>query len=134
MRDYKVARLSELPMFGTTSRRRLEEVAALADEVMVRRGTTLTGRGERTTDFFVIEQGRATRQIDGGTPIEIGRGDVFGELPFEHAHSDAKGETIVAETDLRMLIVRRQAFPLLRELVPSLNGTLAEAAALHSGF
>lgn len=134
MRDYKVARLSELPLFGTTSRRRLEEVAALADEVMVRRGTTLTARGERTTDFFVIEQGRAIRQIDGGTLLEMGRGDVFGELPIEHAHRAANEETIVAETDLRMLIIRRQAFPLLREIVPGLNGSLAEAAALHSGF
>jgi hypothetical protein len=33
-----------------------------------------------------------------------------------------------------MLIIRREAFPLLNELVPGLTGTLGEAVALHSGF
>ncbi|HEX5940120.1 MAG TPA: cyclic nucleotide-binding domain-containing protein [Dehalococcoidia bacterium] len=134
MKDYKLERLSRLPMFGGTDSKRLRRLAAVADEVTVPRGTTLLGRSERTTDFFVIEQGSATRQVDDGDASELRRGDVFGELPVSHAHGLPLGETIVAETDLRMLVVRREAFPLLNDLFPELSGTLSEAVALHSGF
>jgi CRP-like cAMP-binding protein len=134
VQDNKVKRLSELPLFGRTPRHCLRELAALADEVTVSRGTRLVAPGERTSDFFVIEEGRAVRQVDGRERLEMGAGDVFGELPVEHRHAANRDETVVAKTDLRMLVVRRQAFPVLRELFPELSGSLSEAVALHSGF
>jgi CRP-like cAMP-binding protein len=134
MKDHKVERLSQLPIFGSAHPWKIKSLAAVADEVTVRRGTTLIGRSERTTDFFVIEQGTAARQDDGQRAIELRSGDVFGELPVTHAHGQPSRELIVAETDLRMLVIRRDAFPLLNDLFPELSGTLSEAVALHSGF
>ena len=133
MKDYKLERLSELPLFAHLDSGRMRRLAAIADEITVRRGTTLTATTDRTTDFFVIEEGRAVRQSS-GRPLELVTGDFFGELPADHTHDTPASETIEAVTDLRMLVIRRNAFPLLNEIVPGLTGTLAEAVALHSGF
>jgi hypothetical protein len=134
MKDYKLDRLSELPLFFHLDHHGMRRLAAIADEVTVKKGTTLTAETDRTTDFFVIEEGRAIRQVDGRQAVEMVTGDFFGELPAPHVHWTPARETIEAASDLRMLIIRREAFPLLNELVPGLTGTLAEAVALHSGF
>jgi CRP-like cAMP-binding protein len=134
MRDTKISRISELPLFQATKPPALRRLAAVTDEVTVPRGTTLVARAGVTSDFFVIEEGRGLWLSAGENLLEIGRGDVFGELPVAHGHLAECDQTVVAETDLRLLILRRQTFPLLNELVPGLSGTLAEAVALHSGF
>lgn len=134
MRDHKLSRMSMLPLFRETSQPKLRYLAAVADEVTVQRGTILATRAGLMADFFVVEEGRGLWQIVGHEPITVGRGDVFGELPVEHGHAIEREVTLVAESEMRLLVIRREAFSLLNEVVPGLTGTLAEAVALHSGF
>lgn len=132
-RDEKVRALGALPIFKGASLGQLQRVASVADEATVAAGSVLIVRPEVTSDLYVIESGQALISI-GDIPVaRLGPGDVFGEVPLVHEHSDEMREKIVAETDLRLLVVRRPAFEMLQANAPGLSSALTPAVARHAG-
>ncbi|MEX2237107.1 MAG: cyclic nucleotide-binding domain-containing protein [Dehalococcoidia bacterium] len=133
MTDYKVERLADLAVFESLTRQELERLAGVADEVAVAAGTELVVRDEATNDFYLIERGTALGTNGFGGEVVLEAGDAFGEMPLTHSHSAPGRETIVARTELRLLVIRRPAFELLRESVPGLSGLLPRSMELHVG-
>jgi CRP-like cAMP-binding protein len=83
-----------------------------------------------TRDFFVVLDGVATVERDGARAAELSAGDFFGELA---AHDWGRGygyvrtATVIATTDLAMLVFAEGALGTLTRLSPSL-ATAVDAA------
>jgi CRP-like cAMP-binding protein len=123
--DQKVKRLEAIPIFAHTSRRQLEHVAAIADEVDVPKGTVLAKQGERGLDFFVIEDGTAKVVAGGNTIAELGPGDFFGEISL--IDGGPRTATVEALDNMKLLIVRKPSFDDLMETSAELRGAVVRA-------
>jgi len=55
--DPKIAAMSKVPLFARCSKRELETIASLADEVDLPAGKVLTAEGDRGREFFVLLEG-----------------------------------------------------------------------------
>jgi CRP/FNR family transcriptional regulator, cyclic AMP receptor protein len=117
-RSSKVALLETIPLFKGLSRKQLEQIARLADEINVPAGRRLATAGEGGHELFVIVDGRATVTRKRGRTVRLGRGDFFGEMSL--LDGGPRSATIDAESDMRLLVVGRREFSRLMETVPSL--------------
>jgi CRP-like cAMP-binding protein len=63
-RNQKVELLREVPLFANLSKRELEEVARIADEIDFPDGRQLIREGARGREFFVLLDGDAGRPPD----------------------------------------------------------------------
>jgi CRP-like cAMP-binding protein len=112
-RDAKVAALKQSPLFSSLSRKQLDNIARLSDDLEVPAGTVLCREGSRGREFFVIIDGtakvtRANRQI-----ATVGSGDFFGEIALL-ARAD-RTATVTATTPLRCFVVTARAFQAVRD-------------------
>jgi CRP-like cAMP-binding protein len=58
-RNEKVELIKKAPLFAHTSKRELQEVAQLADEIDLREGKEMTRQGQPGREFFVLLEGTA---------------------------------------------------------------------------
>ena len=58
-RNEKVELIKRVPLFAHLSKRHLQEVASLADEIDLRDGKELTREGSSGREFFVLLEGSA---------------------------------------------------------------------------
>ena len=123
--DQKVKRLETIPLFAHATKKQLEHVANIADEAEVPKGTILARQGERGLDFFVIEEGSAKVVIDGNQVAQLNAGDFFGEIAL--ADGGPRTATVEAQEDVKLLIVRKNAFDDLMETAPELQSAVLRA-------
>jgi CRP/FNR family cyclic AMP-dependent transcriptional regulator len=106
--DAKIAALKRSPLFAGLSRRHLEQVARLTDDLEVPAGSVLCKEGAEGHEFFVIVDGEAAVSRDGATVATLGAGDFFGETALlSHTTRTA---TVTATTPLRFFLVADTAF------------------------
>lgn len=74
----KIALLEKVGLFRACSRKELDYIARVTDEVRVEAGRVLAAKGQPGHEFFLIIEGTAVVQIDDG--ITLGPGDFFGEM------------------------------------------------------
>lgn len=101
-------------------RRALEEVTAPAGKVLVREGET--GR-----EFFLIVEGTATVHRNNRRIAALGPGQYFGELAL--LDRKPRSATVVAETDMLLLVLGQRQFTSLIDSVPNLARKLLAAMA-----
>ena len=53
-RNQKVELIKQVPLFAGLSKRELEQIAAIADEIDLREGKELTTQGKSAREFFVL--------------------------------------------------------------------------------
>ncbi|HEX5939000.1 MAG TPA: cyclic nucleotide-binding domain-containing protein [Dehalococcoidia bacterium] len=123
--DQKVKRLEAIPLFAHATRRQIEHVAAIADEVDVRAGTTLAKQGERGLDFFLIEDGTASVVADGKEIATLGPGDFFGEISL--VDGGPRTASVEATANMKLLVVRKPLFDDLLETTPELREAVVRA-------
>ena len=58
-KDKKVELISRVPLFAKCSKRDLQKIASVADEIDLPEGRQLTREGERGREFFVLLDGGA---------------------------------------------------------------------------
>jgi len=120
-------RLAHIPLFGSCSQRELTKIARATDELSVPEGKVLTEEGERGREAFVIVSGTAGVTI-GGTPVaELGPGDHFGELAL--LDGGPRTATVVATSELVVLVISQQAFTSLIDEVPGLSRKILASLA-----
>ena len=133
-RNPTIDRLRELPLFRGGRRDELALVARNVTEHHVAAGTVLMREGDVGREVAFIVEGTATVAVRGRCVARLGPGDVAGELALlEHAPRTA---TVVAETDLVLLVSGPAEFAVLvaqvpgfsRRLLASLAGRLRAAA------
>lgn len=117
-RTTKVDLISAVPLFSGLSKRDLERVALLADEIGIRAGETLIAEGTRGREFFVLVEGTVKITRGGRKLNEQSGGSFFGEIALI---SDVpRTATVTAVTDLRVLVITDRAFRALMQEVPSI--------------
>lgn len=137
-RSSKVALLETIPLFRDLSRKQLEQVARLADEIQVPAGRRLATAGESGRELFVIIEGRATVSTKRGRSLRLGRGNFFGEMSL--LDGGPRSATVDADSDMRLLVVGQREFgqllaaapPLALKIMSSLSNRVRDAEAAIS--
>jgi voltage-gated potassium channel len=116
------ARLRELDLFSGLSSRELDEVARLTDEVDVDAGRVLGREGDVAYEFFVIEEGTASVEVDGQHVVDLGPGEWFGEIGLLAA--ERRTATVTAMTSMRLAVIFGPNFRSLTQHLPQVGETI----------
>jgi CRP-like cAMP-binding protein len=98
-----VERLSQLALFADLSRPQVEAVAHTFEEEVFAQGQRVLRQGLSGGAFYLIMEGEASVQVDGGERARLGRGDFFVEISV--LTGEAPVADVVADTLLRCLVV-----------------------------
>ncbi len=124
----RIRELGELAPFRGCSRRQLEEVARLSDNVDIPEGTPLMREGASGRECFVIAEGEAVVTIAGHDVALLGPGDIVGEMAV--LDREPRCATVVATTPLRAVVMTNLQFVAVADLCPTVArrvmGTLAQ--------
>jgi CRP/FNR family transcriptional regulator, cyclic AMP receptor protein len=123
----KIALIRRAPLFSNCSRKELEAIAALADEIDLPKGKTLIREGERGREFFVLLEGEADVKKGRRTIRTMHPGDFFGEIAL--IANTPRTATVVAKTPLRTLVITDRAFRGLMDKMPELQGKVMQTIA-----
>ena len=116
--DAKIDRLQEIPLFEGCTRSQLRAVARIADVLEVPADKVLTQSGDPGEAFFLILDGRVRVEVSPRKRVRLGPGEFFGEMSL--LDGGPRTATVVADTDLRVLVIPRRNFSLLLSKVPEL--------------
>jgi len=115
-RDAFIDHLQQVPLFAACSRKDLQLVARRAEDVRVTGGKALISEGETGHEFFVILEGEAKVMRHGRKIAGLGPGDAFGELAL--LEKAPRNSTIIAETDMELVVLGQREFAGLIDEVP----------------
>jgi CRP/FNR family cyclic AMP-dependent transcriptional regulator len=125
--NYKVDLIKHVPLFADCSRRELEQIAQIADEIDLAEGKELTRTGQPGREFFVLLEGEADVSKDGETINKLGPGDFFGEIAL--VEDTPRTATVTATTPVRALVITDRAFRRLLEKQPEIQRKVLVALA-----
>jgi CRP-like cAMP-binding protein len=111
-----------VPLFSGFNEDELRRVAELSRVVELPAGTLVTQMGEPGDSFFILIDGTVEVRTPVGAGSELHPGDFFGEMSL--LDGEPRSATIVATTDLRLLIVDRTHFWRLLDETPDLVGRI----------
>jgi CRP/FNR family cyclic AMP-dependent transcriptional regulator len=126
-RNEKVELIKKVPLFAHCSKRELQEVAQLADEIDLREGKEMTRQGSRGREFFVLLEGTANVTKNGRRINTLGSGDFFGEIAL--VSDTPRTATVTATSPVRALVVTDRSFRRLLEDSPSIQSKVLTALA-----
>jgi CRP/FNR family transcriptional regulator, cyclic AMP receptor protein len=115
----KVDLLKKVPLFNKLSQRHLKEIAKHADEVQVETGRVLVQQGKTGWEFIFIVEGKARVEKNGKVIRQLSGGDFFGEISL--IDGEPRTSSVIAETDMTLLIVHKPSFDHLLEKIPGLQ-------------
>jgi CRP/FNR family transcriptional regulator, cyclic AMP receptor protein len=121
-RSDKIEVLQKVPLFQNLSKRDLDQIARIADEVQTQPGEVLMRQGEPGREFVLIVDGSVRIERDGQVIDHRGPGEFLGEL----ALLDGKGRTatVIAEKPMTLLVIHWGRFWPLLETIPRVQGKL----------
>jgi len=112
--DDRIERLEEVNLLEGCTRRQLRAIAKISEVIEVPAGTVLARLGHPGEEFFVILDGNARVDVSARKRSRLGPGQYFGEMSL--LDGGPRSATVVAETPLRLLVIKRRDFStLLRE-------------------
>jgi CRP/FNR family transcriptional regulator, cyclic AMP receptor protein len=126
-KNQKVELIKRVPLFSGLSKRELEEVASLADEIDLRDGKELTRQGKAGREFFVLLEGSADVTKDDRRINQLGDGDFFGEIAL--ISRSPRTATVTATSPVRALVITDRSFRRLLEDSPQIQLKVLEALA-----
>ncbi len=115
-------KFKEVPIFEGCSQQQLQSVARIARVLEAPAGTVLTRTGDPGDEFFLILDGSVSVGVAAGHPVLLRPGEFFGEMSL--LDGDPRSATVVTDTPVRLLVVNRGDFSLLRREVPELTQIL----------
>jgi CRP/FNR family transcriptional regulator, cyclic AMP receptor protein len=126
-KDKKVELISRVPLFAKCSKRDLQKIASVADEVDLPEGRQLTREGERGREFFVLLEGAAEVRQKGRKLRTLGKGDFLGEIAL--VSKTPRTATVTTTAPTRALVITDQAFGSLVSTSPQIQSGIVEALA-----
>ena len=126
-RNQKVEVIKRVPLFANCSKRELEQIASIADEIDLREGKVLIAEGKSGREFFVLLEGEADVTKDGRQINRLGAGDFFGEIAL--VSRSPRTATVTATTPVRTLVITDRSFRRLLEDSPEIQLKVLEALA-----
>ena len=130
-KNAKVELIKSVPLFEELSRRHLDEVASIADEIDLREGKELTKEGRPGREFFVLIEGSADVKKGSRRVNEMGPGDFFGEIAL--VTKRPRTATVVATSPVRALVITDRSFRTLLERQPEIQAKVMSALAARLG-
>jgi CRP/FNR family transcriptional regulator, cyclic AMP receptor protein len=127
----KVDLIKAVPLFAECSKRDLNEIAGIADEIDLREGKELTKEGKQGREFFVLIEGEADVKKGSRRINRLGPGDFFGEISLVTRRP--RTATVTATTPVRALVITDRSFRTLLEHQPEIQGKVMSALAARLG-
>jgi CRP/FNR family cyclic AMP-dependent transcriptional regulator len=119
------------PLFEQCSKKDLQRIAQITDEIDLRAGKVLMQEGERGREFFVIVNGEVDVRRKGRKLATLGPGSFVGEMAL--LSKAPRVATVTAVTPLDVLVITERAFLDLLEKMPDLCIKVARALAERVG-
>ena len=119
------------PLFEHCSRKELQHIAQIADELDLKAGKVLIQEGERGREFFVIVSGEVEVRRKGRKIATLGPGEFVGEMAL--LSKAPRNSTVTATTPLDVLVITDRAFVDLMDKTPELWHKVARALAERLG-
>jgi CRP-like cAMP-binding protein len=120
--DDRIERLEEVELLSGCSRRQLRAIARISEVVEVPGGTLLARAGDAGEEFFVIIDGSARVEVSPRKRSRLGPGQYFGEMSL--LDGGPRSATVIADTPLRLLVIKRRNFSTLLREAPDLSQSL----------
>jgi CRP/FNR family transcriptional regulator, cyclic AMP receptor protein len=126
-KNAKLELLKGVPLFAHCSRKELEEVGKIADELDFLEGKELTREGSRGREFFVLLEGTAEVTQGKRRIASLSDGDFFGEIALV---SDVpRTATVTTVSPVRALVITDRSFKRLLERFPQVQLKVLRALA-----
>jgi CRP-like cAMP-binding protein len=119
--------IASAPLFAGCSKKELQLVASLADEIDLPAGKELTRQGAPGREFFVLLEGEVEVVRDGERIRTLGGGDFLGELAL--VSDIPRTATVTATTPIRTLVVHARDFRRLLHDEPVVADRVLQAMA-----
>jgi CRP-like cAMP-binding protein len=126
-KNAKLELIKRVPLFSGCSKRELDQVAAIADELSIDEGKELTHEGATGQEFLVLIDGSADVRRKGRKINTLGAGDFLGEIAL--ITGTPRTATVTTTAPSRMLVVTARDFRSLLRHMPSLQTKVLEALA-----
>jgi len=126
-KDGKVQLIRKIPLFSKLSKKSLEDVAHIADELDLPAGKVMAKQGDRGREFFVLLEGEADVTKGSESINTMHGGDFFGEIAL--VTQMPRTATVTATTDVRVLVITERDFAALLKRSPEVGRGVAEALA-----
>ena len=126
-KNAKLELIKRVPLFSGCSKRELNEIAAIADEMSIEKGKELTREGATGQEFLVLIDGSADVRRKGRKINTLGSGDFLGEIAL--ITGAPRTATVTTTSPSRMLVVTARDFRTLLRHMPSLQMKVLEALA-----
>jgi CRP-like cAMP-binding protein len=125
--DAKMELIKSAPLFDNCSKKELQQIARIADELDIRAGKVMIREGERGREFFVIISGEVEVRRKGRKMATLGPGSFVGEMAL--LSKIPRVATVTAVTPLDVLVITDRAFLDLLEKTPSIGVKVARTLA-----
>ncbi len=126
-RTSHLTNLASVPLFAACSKKELQAVARASDEVDLPAGRLLCEQGSIGREAFVILEGTAEVRRNDEKVATLGPGACVGELALlDHGPRTA---TVVAGTDLKVLVIGAREFAAIVDEVPPIAHKLLRSLA-----
>ncbi|TML62266.1 MAG: cyclic nucleotide-binding domain-containing protein [Actinobacteria bacterium] len=126
-KDGKIVLIKKVPLFSKLSKKGLEEVAHIADELDLPKGKVMAEEGDRGREFFVLLEGEADVTKGDRSINTMHEGDFFGEIAL--VTKMPRTATVTATTDVRVLVITERDFGSLLKHSEEVGLSVAEALA-----
>jgi len=120
--DDKIDRLEEVGLLAECSRRQLRAIARISEVIEVPEDTTLALAGAPGEEFFLILDGSARVEVSPRKRSRLKPGEYFGEMSL--LDGGPRSASVIAETPLRLLVIKRRDFNTLLREAPELTQSL----------
>jgi CRP/FNR family transcriptional regulator, cyclic AMP receptor protein len=125
--DAKIDALKRAPLFEGLSRKELEHLAQLADDLEIPAGKVLTRQGDTGREFFVLMDGEVEVVRDGEVIGTSGAGDFIGEISI--LEDMPRTATVTAKTPVRLFVLTAQSFRSFVEESPEVENKVLRTLA-----
>ena len=127
--DKYLEQLGRVPLFAACSQKDLRSIARAGDEIRVPAGQTLCEEGRPGREFFLILEGKASvrRGNSKKSVATLGPGQYFGEMAL--LDRGPRSATVVADTDMDLLVLGQREFHGVVDEVPTLAHKLLATMA-----
>ncbi len=118
IRDGYLRHLGSVPLFSNCTKGELQEIGKVADELILPVGKVLATQGKVGFEMFILLAGTAAVNRDGQRVATVTAGDVVGELAVLSGRP--RNATVVADTELRVLVLTHRGLDQLLDDIPGL--------------
>jgi len=126
-KNAKVDLIRQVPLFERCSKRELEQIASLADEIDMPPDRELAHEGASGREFVILVDGTAQVTRNGDVINTLGPGDFIGEISL--VTGNPRTATVTTRTPARLLVMSAPAFRSLMDHAPAIQAKVLDAVA-----